>query len=206
MFEGNRKKWKRIPWMGIPWTFLVVSRVTTVEELSGLVCHRKPWTYIDVPQGADPLPRSSNCQGDSAVPMAGPVTCSSSSSPDRIGPSSLLYRTAAGLASPVQTLHCYPLSENYLGASLVAQWQRICLLTQEMWVWSLVWEDSTCLGATKPCEPQLLSLCSRAWEPQLWKPISPRAHALQQEKPQQREACPLRQSPPRATAREKPAQ
>ena len=53
MFEGNRKKWKRIPWMGIPWMFLVVRRVTTVE-LSGLVCHPKPWTYIDVPEGADP--------------------------------------------------------------------------------------------------------------------------------------------------------
>ena len=38
--------------------------------------------------------------------------------------------------------------------------------------------------------PQLLSLCSRAWEPQLLtlvlqllKPACPRAHALQQEKP-----------------------
>ena len=161
--------------MGIPWTFLVVRRVTTVE-LSGLVHHRKPWTYIDVPEGADPWPRSSNCQGDSAVLMVGPVTRSSSSSP---------YGTATGLASPVQTLHCDPLSENYLGASLVAQWQRICLLMQEMWVQSLVWEDSTCLGATKPREPQLLSLGSTAWVPQLWKLLSPRAHAQQQEKPQQ---------------------
>ena len=40
--------------------------------------------------------------------------------------------------------------------------------------------------------PQLLSLCSRAWEPQLLthvlqllKPACPRAHALQREKPLQ---------------------
>ena len=38
------------------------------------------------------------------------------------------------------------------------------------------------------CVPQLLSLCSRAWESPLLKPESPRAHALQQEKPPQREA------------------
>ena len=45
------------------------------------------------------------------------------------------------------------------------------------------------------CAPQLLSLCSRAREPQLLSPHAttteahaPRAHALQQEKPPQREA------------------
>ena len=36
--------------------------------------------------------------------------------------------------------------------------------------------------------PQLLSLCSRAWKPQLLKPMCPRAHAQQQEKPPQWEA------------------
>ena len=102
--------------------------------------------------------------------MVGPVTRSSSSSPYRTVSSSSPYRTAAGLASPVQTLHCDPLSENYLGASLLAQWQRIRLLMQEMWVQSLAWDDSTRLGATKPREPQLLSLGSRAWESQLLKP------------------------------------
>ena len=121
--------------------------------------------------------------------MVGPVTRLSSSSPYRTVSSSSPYRTAAGLASPVQTLHCDPLSENYLGASLLAQWQRIRLLMQEMWVQSLAWDDSTRLGATKPREPQLLSLGSRAWAPQLWKFLSPRAHALHQEKPQQQEAC-----------------
>ena len=37
-----------------------------------------------------------------------------------------------------------------LGASLVAQWLRICLPMQGTWVRAMVWEDPTCLGATKP--------------------------------------------------------
>ena len=62
-------------------------------------------------------------------------------------------------------------------------------------VQALVWEDPTCLGATKPSVPQLLSLRSRACEPQLLSPRPatteahvPRAHAPQQEKPLQWEA------------------
>ena len=45
--------------------------------------------------------------------------------------------------------------------------------------------------------PKLLSLCSRAYRPQLLKPTPPRAHALQQEKPPQWEAHtpPLERSP-----------
>ena len=35
------------------------------------------------------------------------------------------------------------------GTSLVVQWLRICLPMQATLVWSLVQEDSTCLGATK---------------------------------------------------------
>ena len=37
-----------------------------------------------------------------------------------------------------------------LGASLVAQWLRICLLMQGTRVRALVWEDPTCRGATRP--------------------------------------------------------
>ena len=37
-----------------------------------------------------------------------------------------------------------------VGASLVAQWLRICLPMQETRVRALVWEDPTCRGATKP--------------------------------------------------------
>ena len=36
------------------------------------------------------------------------------------------------------------------GASLVAQWLRICLLMQGTQVRALVWEDPTCHGATRP--------------------------------------------------------
>ena len=36
------------------------------------------------------------------------------------------------------------------GASLVAQWLRICLPMQGTWVRALVWEDPTCRGATGP--------------------------------------------------------
>ena len=38
----------------------------------------------------------------------------------------------------------------HLGASLVAQWLRICLPMQGTWVLALVWEDLTCRGATGP--------------------------------------------------------
>ena len=37
-----------------------------------------------------------------------------------------------------------------IGASLVAQWLRICLLMQGTRVRALVWEDPTCHGATGP--------------------------------------------------------
>ena len=48
--------------------------------------------------------------------------------------------------------------------------KKICLLMQETQVWSLVWEDPTRLRATKSHVPQLLSLCSRAQDPQLRSP------------------------------------
>ena len=39
---------------------------------------------------------------------------------------------------------------NWTWTSLVVQWIRICLPMQGTWVWSLVWEDSTCHRITKP--------------------------------------------------------
>ena len=36
------------------------------------------------------------------------------------------------------------------GASLVAQWLRVCLPMQGTWVRALVWEDPTCRGAARP--------------------------------------------------------
>ena len=56
------------------------------------------------------------------------------------------------------------------------------------------------LWNNKACGPQLLSLCSRAWEPQLLsshvtttEAHTPRTHALQQEKPPQWDARALQQ-------------
>ena len=46
---------------------------------------------------------------------------------------------------------------------------RSPLPKQRTWVWSLVREDATCCGATKAYGQQILSLCSRACEPQLLK-------------------------------------
>ena len=101
------------------------------------------------------------------------------------------------------------------GTSLVAQWLRICLPMQGTQVQSLVQEDPTCYGATKPvCHNywawalesvshnywadvlQLLKpTCSRAHMLQLLSPhaatteaCTPRACAPQQEKPPQWEA------------------
>ena len=42
------------------------------------------------------------------------------------------------------------LSRVIFGASLVAQWLRICLPMQGTRVRALVWEDPTCRGATRP--------------------------------------------------------
>ena len=44
---------------------------------------------------------------------------------------------------------CFILKESYTGTSLLVQWLRI-LPIQGTRVQSLVWEDSTCLGATGP--------------------------------------------------------
>ena len=42
------------------------------------------------------------------------------------------------------------IKNDILGASLVAQWLRVCLPMQATQVRALVWEDPTCRGATKP--------------------------------------------------------
>ena len=53
---------------------------------------------------------------------------------------------------------------------------------QETLVWFMIWEDPTwCTRSNKAHALQLLSLCSRAQEPQLLKPLCPRARALQWE-------------------------
>ena len=61
------------------------------------------------------------------------------------------------------------LKEELAGTSLMAEWLRICLPMRGTQVRSLVQEDPTRRGATKPRAQQLL------------KPERPRAHALPRE-------------------------
>ena len=56
------------------------------------------------------------------------------------------------------------------GASLVAQWLRICLPTQETRVRALVWEDPTCRGATGPVSRNYWACASGACAPQQERP------------------------------------
>ena len=67
--------------------------------------------------------------------------------------------------------------EYTLGTSLVVQWLRSQLPMQGTWVPSLVQDDPTCHGATKPVGHK-------------WSHM-PRTHGLQQEKSLQWEACAL---------------
>ena len=71
-----------------------------------------------------------------------------------------------------------PLTKNYWGTSLAPQWIRIHLLMQGTWVWSLVQEDPTCLGATRPlshnywaCALEPENLCCWAHVRQSLKPV-----------------------------------
>ena len=52
----------------------------------------------------------------------------------------------------------------------MAQWIKTCLPMQETQVWSLIQEDPTCRGTTKPVA-QLLSPSSGACQPQLLKSL-----------------------------------
>ena len=47
-------------------------------------------------------------------------------------------------------INTLPFLKAHTGASLVAQWLRICLPMQGTRVRALVWEDPTCHGATRP--------------------------------------------------------
>ena len=56
------------------------------------------------------------------------------------------------------------------GASLVAQWLRICLPMQETRVRALVWEDPTCRRATGPVSHDCWACASGACAPQRERP------------------------------------
>ena len=53
------------------------------------------------------------------------------------------------------------------GASLVAQWLRVCLPMQGIRVRALVWEDPTCHGATRPVShnSERPAHCDEEWPP-----------------------------------------
>ena len=56
------------------------------------------------------------------------------------------------------------------GASLVAQWLRICLPMQGTWVRALVWQNPTCRGATGPVSHNYWACVSGACAPQQERP------------------------------------
>ena len=67
-----------------------------------------------------------------------------------------------------------PYKNDVWRTSLVVQWLRTCLLMHGMLIQSLVWEDNTCRGATKP---MLHSDGACVLQPlkQLLKPVCPKA-------------------------------
>ena len=86
------------------------------------------------------------------------------------------------------------LLDNIIRTSLVVQWLKMCLPMQGTQVPSLVPEDPTCRGATKPvrhnywaCAPEPTNHNCWARVPQLLEPACPRACA-----PQQRQATAMR--------------
>ena len=79
------------------------------------------------------------------------------------------------------------LEEIMAGASLVAQWLRICLPMQGTRVRALVRGDPTCRRATKPMHHNYWACALESVSHNYWAHV-PRARAPQQEKPQQWEA------------------
>ena len=63
------------------------------------------------------------------------------------------------------------------GASLVAQWLRVCLPMQGTWVRALVWEDPTCRGAAGPVSHNYWACASGACAPQQERPRQWKARA-----------------------------
>ena len=81
-------------------------------------------------------------------------------------------------------------------AFLVAQWLGICLPMQGTRVRALVWENPTCLRATKPVHHSYWACALEPTSHNYWSPCAttteahtPRARAPWQEKPPQWEAC-----------------
>ena len=74
-------------------------------------------------------------------------------------------------ATGVNTTYNFTFSSGHFkkvkrGASLVAQWLRVCLPMQGTWVRALVWEDPTCRRATGPVSHNYWACASGACAPQ----------------------------------------
>ena len=96
-------------------------------------------------------------------------------------PFSLLYRQFLSLYwnFPDSTkTHYFMYLKKNPGASLVAQWLRICLPMQGTWVRAPVWEDPTCRGATGPVSHNYWACASGACAPQQERPRQWEARAL----------------------------
>ena len=63
------------------------------------------------------------------------------------------------------------LKDESVWTPLVAQWIRIRLPMQGTWVWTLIQEDSPCLGAIKPMGHNYWARALGARMPQLPKPL-----------------------------------
>ena len=79
------------------------------------------------------------------------------------------------------------ITKGHIGASLVAQWLRICLPMQGTRVRALGQEDPICRGATKPVRHNYWACTLEPWATTTEARV-PRARALQQEKPPKWEA------------------
>ena len=90
----------------------------------------------------------------------------------------------------------------------MAPWLRVRLPIQEKRAPPLIQEDPAGRAVEeRTCGPQLLSLCSRPWEPQPLKPEGSRACARRQEKHQNEQPeLPARGEPPLTEARAEPGQ
>ena len=68
-------------------------------------------------------------------------------------------------------VHRFHSNKKKLRTSLVAQWLRIRLPMQGTWVWSLVQEDPTCHGATKPVRHSYWARVLQLLKPECPEPV-----------------------------------
>ena len=65
-----------------------------------------------------------------------------------------IYNLDDALAVIYSNDYAYQVTVDVFWDFLMVQWLRICLSRQSSWVRSVVWEDPTCHGVTKPTKPR----------------------------------------------------